>query len=174
MPRCSAVAYAEIGADRAAPSDIARETLGADGGALPCDVFWLAAVALFAGVRAAAGDPRCWTLVDELLAPCADHVVVFGVGGAVLGTGHHWLGVVDGARGRPDQALEHFAEAASISQRMNAPYWVAEAMVGRARCCAPAGERRTRARSRTSSQRRAALRNGAATAACSPQPEALD
>ena len=127
-----AVAYAEMGqTDRAAL--IARETLGPDGSALPRDVFWLAAVALFAGVGAASADRELLALVDDLLAPCADHVVVFGVGGAVLGPAHYWLGCIDGALGRAGRALEHFAQATLISQRMNAPFWVAESMVLTAR-----------------------------------------
>jgi hypothetical protein len=92
-------------------------------------VFWLAAVALFAGVGAAADDRELLALVDDLLAPCADHVVVFGVGGAVLGPAHYWLGCIDGALGRAGRALEHFAQATLISQRMNAPFGVAESMV---------------------------------------------
>jgi hypothetical protein len=59
-------------------------------------------------------------------------VPVFGTGGAVLGAGHHWLGLVDAACGRREAALEHFAEATSISARIEAPYWVAQAMVSAA------------------------------------------
>ncbi len=93
-----AIACAEMGQlDRAAI--IARDTLGPDGDALPRDVFWLAALALFAGVAASARDRSLLELVDELLTPCADHVVVFGAGGAVLGPAHYWLGCVDGALG---------------------------------------------------------------------------
>jgi DNA-binding SARP family transcriptional activator/tetratricopeptide (TPR) repeat protein len=127
-----AVAYAEMGqTDRAAL--IARDTLGPDGSALPRDVFWLAAVALFAGVAASAGDRELMGLVDDLLTPCAGHVVVFGVGGAVLGPAHYWLGCIEGGRGRADRALEHFAQATLVSQRMNAPFWAAESMVLSAR-----------------------------------------
>lgn len=127
-----AVALAETGQlERALV--IARNTLGPDGSSLPRDVFWLAAVALFSGVAASAGDPELLQLVDEMLSPCADHVVVFGVGGAMIGTGHHWLGLIDAACGRFDAALEHFAEATEISQRILAPYWTAQAMIDAAR-----------------------------------------
>ncbi len=127
-----AVAYSEMGqTDRAAL--IARDTLGSDGSALPRDVFWLAAVALFGGVAAAAGDIELLELIDDLLTPCADHVVVFGAGGAVLGPAHYWLGCIDGGHGRAGCALEHFAQAALVSERMNAPFWVAESMVLSAR-----------------------------------------
>ena len=57
---------------------------------------------------------------------------MFGVGGAVLGTGHQWLGQIDAACGRADAALEHFAEAMAISQRIDAPYWLAQAMASSA------------------------------------------
>ena len=33
-----------------------------------------------------------WTCAAALLAPCADHVIVFGAGAAVLGPVHFWLG----------------------------------------------------------------------------------
>ena len=58
---------------------------------------------------------------------------MFGVGGAVLGPAHYWLGCIDGARGRVDDALEHFAQATLIGQRIAAPFWVAESMVLSAR-----------------------------------------
>jgi DNA-binding SARP family transcriptional activator len=127
-----AVAYAEMGqTDRAAA--IARDTLGRQGKALPRDVFWLGAVALFSGVAAAARDHELLELLDELLQPCADHVVVFGVGGAVLGPAQYWLGCIDGALGRGDRALEHFSHAVLTAQRMAAPFWIAEAMILSAR-----------------------------------------
>ncbi|HEV7524887.1 MAG TPA: BTAD domain-containing putative transcriptional regulator [Acidimicrobiia bacterium] len=127
-----AVAYAELGQPERAVT-VAIETLGDDGSSLPRDVFWLAGVALFASVAATAGDQQLLRLVGEMLAPCADHVVVFGVGGAVLGSGHHWLGLVDAARGRRVPALEHLAEATAIAECIGAPYWVAEAKVAAAR-----------------------------------------
>jgi DNA-binding SARP family transcriptional activator len=126
-----AAACAEAGQTERAAA-IANDTLGPDGAALPRDVFWLAAVSLFCAVAAGADDRNLLQLLGELMAPCAGHVVVFGTGGAVLGTGHQWLGVVDAACGRPDPALEHFAEATAIAQRIGAPYWVAQAAVSTA------------------------------------------
>ena len=90
-------------------------------------------MALFSGVAVAAKDHELMALLGELVTPCAEHVVVFGVGGGVLGTGHQWLGLIDAACGRFDPALEHFAEAKSIALRMGAPYWVADATVATAR-----------------------------------------
>ncbi len=126
-----AVALAENGQTERAIA-MARDTVGPDGAGLPADVFWLAGVALFAGVAATSGDREMLELFGELLAPCAHHVVVFGVGGAVLGAGHHWLGLVDAARGRLDAALEHCVEAVAIARRLDAPYWLAEALVSTA------------------------------------------
>ncbi len=127
-----AVVYAEMGqTERAAL--IARQSLGEGGASLPRDVFWLAAVALFAGVAGAARDRDLLTMTDELLAPCAEHVAVFGAGGAVLGPVHYWLGCIDGALGRAGRALEHFEEATLTSQRIDAPFWVAESMMLSAR-----------------------------------------
>lgn len=112
---------------------VTNEVVGPSGEMLPRDVFWLAGMALFSGVAVAAGDDHLLRVIGELIEPCADLVVTFGVGGALLGSGHHWLGVVDDASGRPDRALEHYAEALTIATRIDAPYWVADAQVGRAR-----------------------------------------
>ena len=126
-----AVACADVG-QRERASAIARETLGPDGSTLPRDVFWLAAVALFSGIAVVNDDHDLMELVSELLSPSAGHVVVFGMGGAVLGTGHQWLGQVDAACGRRESALEHFDEANAIASRIDAPYWLAQAMVSSA------------------------------------------
>ena len=108
---------------------------------LPRDVFWLSGMTLFSGVAVAARDDHLIRLIGELIEPCADLVVTFGVGGALLGSGHHWLGVLDDASDRPDRALEHFAEAIAIATRIEAPYWVADAMVGSAHALRRRGRR---------------------------------
>ena len=87
-------------------------------------------------------DRSLLQLVGELMAPCEDHVVVFGVGGAVLGSGHHWLGLVDEACGRPELARRRFAEAEAIAEGIGAPYWRAEAMVATARVLRAGGRSR--------------------------------
>jgi tetratricopeptide (TPR) repeat protein len=126
-----ALAHAAVGqTDRACA--IARETLGPDGDDLRRDVFWLAAVALFAGAAAKAADRELIDLCRSLLESCADHVIVFGTGAAVLGPVHFWLGALDAAAGRFDGALEHFDEATVIARRIGAPFWIAQAQVGSA------------------------------------------
>ena len=124
----AATAYAETGqADRAI--SITRHVLGPEGSGLPLDAFWLGGAALFAGVAAAAGAVDLITLLYALLEGCADHVVIFGAGGAVLGSGHHWLGVLAAASGQTDAAIDHLAEATSIARRLDAPYWIAASSI---------------------------------------------
>lgn len=109
-------------------SAFARQTLGADGASLPRDVFWLGTVALLAAAVARAGsDAELLALLDDFLEPCARHVIVFGTGGAVLGTGHHWIGQLALARDDPRRALEHLLRAVQLSEELSAPYWVAQA-----------------------------------------------
>ena len=123
-----ATAYAETGqADRAVGTT--RRILGTDGSGLPLDAFWLGGIALFAGVAGAAGDLDLVELLYALLEECADHVVLFGAGGAVLGSGHHWLGVLAAASGKTDVALDHLAQAASIARELDAPYWIAQSSI---------------------------------------------
>ncbi len=127
-----ALAHAASG-QTARACEIAWETLGPDGADLRRDVFWLAGVAMFAGVAAAAADGELLDLCGTLLEPCADHVIVFGTGAAVLGPVHYWLGVVDAVVGRVDRALERFGQATRIARRIEAPYWIAQSEVGAAR-----------------------------------------
>ena len=87
---------------------------------------------LFAGVAAAVGDLDLIALLYGMLEGCADHIVIFGAGGAVLGSGHHWLGALAAGRGRADAALDHLAEATAIAEEMDAPYWIAQSSIERA------------------------------------------
>jgi DNA-binding SARP family transcriptional activator/tetratricopeptide (TPR) repeat protein len=122
----AATAYAETGNAPHAVR-IAWRALGPDGSALRPDVFWLAGVALFAGVAATAGDQNLLSLLDELLLPCGDHLVLFGACGAVLGFGHHWLGRSALASGRGDDAIDHLERARARSAEVDAPFWEAQA-----------------------------------------------
>jgi DNA-binding SARP family transcriptional activator len=134
----AAIALSETGhQDRA--TEIAWETLGPDGGQLPCDVFWLAAVALFGGVAARGQDRRLQQLVARLLAPSAEHIVVFGVGGAVLGSAHYWLGLLASAMGYHDRAIDHLACAKTVAHDIDAPYWAAQAEMEASRVLAARG-----------------------------------
>jgi DNA-binding SARP family transcriptional activator len=132
-PAMAAFACAETdNFDEVAP--FARQALGDDGALVPRDVFWLGTVALLAGAVARAGtDAELVALLDDLLGPCAEHVVVFGTGGAVLGTGHHWIGQLALARADPRRALEHLVRAVELSEALAAPYWAAQARLDAAR-----------------------------------------
>jgi DNA-binding SARP family transcriptional activator len=122
----AAVAYAETGqTDRALAA--AWDTLGRDGSALPRDAFWLAATALLAGVASVTNDPLLSELLHPMLEPCAELVVVFGAGAAVLGAVHHWLGLLAAARSQTDVAADHFVQAITVAQHLAAPYWIAQA-----------------------------------------------
>jgi predicted ATPase/DNA-binding SARP family transcriptional activator len=124
----AATAYAETGdSDRAV--SITRRILGPDGTGLPRDAFWLGGMALFAGVAATAGDRDLMSVVREMLEPCADHLVMFGAGGIVLGSTHHWLGVLARGCGDADAALAHLDEATAIARNIDAPYWLAQGKV---------------------------------------------
>jgi DNA-binding SARP family transcriptional activator len=108
---------------------IARWAIGPDGRSITRDAFWLGAHALFAGVAATANDTELAEQLIPVLASCADHVVVFGAGGAVLGCGHHWLGLLETTCHRWDRAAEHLAEAERVSAGLGAPYWRAQAQI---------------------------------------------
>ena len=66
---------------------------------LPRNNFWFGALAMLADVAASCGTDRQRACLYDALLPVADQCVVFGTGGAVLGTGHHWLGRLARARG---------------------------------------------------------------------------
>ena len=124
----AAIACAEAGRHDEAER-IARWAIGPDGHAIARDSFWLGAHALFAGAVSTTGDEELAHRLYALLLPCADHVVTFGAGGAVLGCTHHWLGLLARALSDFDLAAAHLREAEKISTRIGAPYWRAQAQV---------------------------------------------
>ena len=107
----------------------ARWALGRDGTEMPKDVLWLGAHALLCGVAARAKDVDLARQLDELVAPCGDHVVIFGAGGAVLGSVHYWRGLVAAALSDFDRAADHLGAAIDASERMRAPFWTAQARI---------------------------------------------
>jgi hypothetical protein len=90
---------------------------------LPHDNLWHAATALFGGVAAAAGTAEQRAVITQALAPLADLWCVFGAGGAVFGTTHHWLARLAVADGDRDRAVEHLRTAAGTTGAAGAPYW---------------------------------------------------
>ncbi len=59
---------------------------------------------------------------------------------AYTGPVAHYLGVLAATLGRRDEALGHYASAASASERMGAPTWLARTRLEWARCLLDAGE----------------------------------
>ncbi len=119
--------------------EVAWRTLGDDGSELPRDVYWLAGVALFSGVAALGQDRELQTLLTDLLNPCADHVVVFGVGGAILGSSHYWLGLLAASLDQIDDAIEHLHKASAVADEIDGPFWKAESQIALSQLLATRG-----------------------------------
>jgi tetratricopeptide (TPR) repeat protein len=134
----TAVAFAETGRVDDGMRTV-RWAVGPDGRRLQKNVFWLAGMALFATVVADAGDLELAAVLRRALDPCADHIVVFGAGGVMLGSGHHWLGLLAEVLGDPDAAIGHFEEALRVSEWVGARYWAAQARVDLAATLARTG-----------------------------------
>jgi DNA-binding SARP family transcriptional activator len=93
---------------------------------IPRDMFWLSAIALLAGAAATCGASDHTPTLRRLLEPYADAVVVFGVGGAFLGSVGYWLGALDAGERRWEDAQRHFTAALEAHQTMGAGFWVAQ------------------------------------------------
>ncbi len=94
---------------------------------LPQDNFWLGGLALFSGVAAACGTAGQRNILRKNLEPRADRFCVFGAGGAVFGTGHHWLARLAAADGDRPAAIDHLAQAANICEDAGASFWESRA-----------------------------------------------
>jgi DNA-binding SARP family transcriptional activator len=90
---------------------------------LPHDNLWLGATALYSGVAASTGHLEQRALMRQSLSPFADQWCVFGAGGAVFGTGHHWLGQLAIADGDREAARSHLERAVTMSEAAGADYW---------------------------------------------------
>ncbi len=121
----AATALAETGHHTSARKMIA-DVIGDDARGLPKDVFWLAAMVMFGGVAATIGDAKMCVAIAEEVTDCADHVVVFGTGGAILGPTHLWLAKMFAAAGDLTASLEHAHAGLTSAQALRAPYWIAE------------------------------------------------
>jgi DNA-binding SARP family transcriptional activator len=99
------------------------DRLVGDGLDLPRNNFYFGALALLGGAAAVCGDDDQRGLLYDALVPIADQFVVFGTGGAVLGTGHHWLGRLALARGDSVTARDHLERAIALCYRSDAPFW---------------------------------------------------
>lgn len=87
------------------------------------DNFFLAAAGLFGGVAALCGSAEQRDALRTVLDPNADKFCVFGAGGAVFGTHHHWLARLAAADGEVAQARGHLERAEKLCDTADAKYW---------------------------------------------------
>ena len=117
-----ALSYAESGrldlARRALDRVVSRDEI-----LLPRDNFWLGAVGLFSGVAAVCGTAGQRRRLRAGLEPRADRFCIFGAGGAVFGTGHHWLARLARADGDIEAARQHLESAARVCHDARAQFW---------------------------------------------------
>jgi hypothetical protein len=116
---------------RAGRHDEARQILDttvAESAALHPDNFRIGALAFFAGAAARCGSADQRRVLADALEPYANQLLVFGTLGAVLGSGHHWLGELARAAGDEALAHEHFRAAADFCYNADVPYWYRHAI----------------------------------------------
>ncbi len=90
---------------------------------LPHDNFFTAAVGLFGGVAARCGSSGQRAILRHELESHADKFCVFGAGGAVFGTHHHWLARLAAADGDPETARAHLERAEHLCHTAGATFW---------------------------------------------------
>jgi DNA-binding SARP family transcriptional activator len=115
------------------PDDARRivdQVLAGDEVRFPRDNLRLGATALVASVVAQIGTGPQRALCRRELDPFAEQWCVFGAGGAVFGTGHHWLGELAAASGDRDAARDHLVRAGELSEAGSSPYWTERAQRG--------------------------------------------
>lgn len=90
----------------------------------PLSITWLMETTLLAEAAARVGEPAWAELLYERLEPWGP-LVTTAAAGAVRASVHHYLGLLAGSLGRYDAAEAHFADAAAVHARMNAPAFLA-------------------------------------------------
>jgi tetratricopeptide (TPR) repeat protein len=91
----------------------------------PADILWLLGMCSSAAVCAAFKDPDRASVLYPGLLPYPRHLVTYGGGTIVNGSGAHYLGVLATILARFDDAEEHFAAAQAIHDALGAPTWLA-------------------------------------------------
>lgn len=106
--------------------DEARRLVAASGDApLGDDWAWFVAVCFRAEVRAELGDRDSAARVLEELAPYSGRLAVPGIGFPVMGAVDRYLGLLELALGRLDDAERHLRAALTLNERIRARGWVA-------------------------------------------------
>lgn len=90
---------------------------------IPINIMWLAEVTVLSVVAARVGDLTCSTMLEELLAPYANHMAGFVP--LWLGSVSYYLGVLNTTLGRYHEAETHFAAAETTHKRIDASTWLA-------------------------------------------------
>jgi tetratricopeptide (TPR) repeat protein len=101
------------------------EDLAASGFAAPFDFLWLRFASGMADLCARLGDVARASALHGMLEPYADRLVTIAQGSVVTGSVAHFLGLLDSAMGRFDEAESRFATAAATHARIGAPTWLA-------------------------------------------------
>ncbi|MCA1845950.1 MAG: tetratricopeptide repeat protein, partial [Actinobacteria bacterium] len=105
---------------------------------LPPDPNWIITVTRSAAVSARLGDLPRAAAVHDLLLPYRDRLA--GQGIIWTGAVAHYLGLLAGVLGRHDEADDHFARAAELHRRLDAPSWLARTQLEQARLLRVRGE----------------------------------
>jgi tetratricopeptide (TPR) repeat protein len=98
---------------------------------LPPDPNWIVTVTRSAAVSARLGDQARAAVVYDQLLPYRDRIA--GQGIIWIGAVAHYLGLVAAALGRWPEAEGHFARAAELHLRLDAPSWLARTRLEEAR-----------------------------------------
>jgi DNA-binding CsgD family transcriptional regulator len=128
-----AAALAEAGRADQARAEVKRLAAG-NLAAVPRDLTWSWNLALLAYACHHLGDAELAVTLHGLLEPYADRNIATGrVGAMCLGPAAYFLGLLDLALDRPEQALRRFEDAATLADRIQAPPMVAHSREGQAR-----------------------------------------
>ena len=121
-----ALAHWELG-DSDEAGRCVQEAARRDFDNLPHDQAWSTAMTNWAEVAAHIGPPGAVEVLYEKLAPWAHQVAWNGL--TTNGSVARYVGLLAGALGRHDEAQEHFAAAAEVHERADAPIFLARTRV---------------------------------------------
>src|SRR5690606_26003324 len=93
------------------------------------DRYWLATVTVLAEVATQLGSRSTAEELHRRLAPFAGHLVPLGIGVAFWGTAARTLGLLEERLGMLEQARAHLELAVTLTGRVGALAWLAEAQI---------------------------------------------